>query len=276
MWKVDYEMGSAVVGGVLAARPFQAQQATQGFNSIVRPKRYESSIPSWSWASVIGPIAFQVGRLDTSDKDQISHVRKDGRLEGRKKSRVSMLKAVDFDVQADSLNEFGPPRRASMRVTGLVASVIWAEKEKTWGARIAQSQNGGLLVYKAETDMPAMESLTIEDVAASKRNSGHLTVDFEPDLRDEDLDVSLGDSLVLLFVVKDLEATVGKEQELMGSEKSQKVVWGVPGVMLEGLVLVPVEGGEVTSAEVYRRVGIFTTADEGWSQVSVLQTISAV
>ena len=44
---------------------------------------------------------FLIGRPDTTDEDQISHVRKDGALERARRGRTSLLGAVELDFAAD-------------------------------------------------------------------------------------------------------------------------------------------------------------------------------
>ncbi|KAK5652630.1 hypothetical protein OQA88_10223 [Cercophora sp. LCS_1] len=275
MWKVNYEMHTSAAGFKnMAARPFEVQTHYDAFNATVKPKGHEKehAVPSWSWASVVAPIVFQIGRLDVSDKDQISHVRKDGRLEMRRDTRVSLLGDVKVQCEADLVSPFGPPKgRAVMKVCGLTAGVVWERKEKGYGAEFSQSKNGGLLVYKApagESDLPRMESLSLESKSS-------VTADFEPDLRDEELDVSIGDSLLLLFVLKDLEARVPQNRKEPGA--GAESMFAKKGTMLEGLVLAPAGTDDIgVEGPVYRRVGMFTTANETWGKLQVMGTVTVI
>ncbi|KAG8412667.1 hypothetical protein J3458_013109 [Metarhizium acridum] len=77
-WRVDYALG---VKTELSSAPFRGPLFNHA-RPPVYPRRHKSYYaPSWSWASIIGPITFLAGRLDTSDKDQVSHIRKNGTIE---------------------------------------------------------------------------------------------------------------------------------------------------------------------------------------------------
>jgi hypothetical protein len=260
MWTVDH--GDTLPDNLLTmARPFRLQSSTHTPSSPVRPRRHESyHAPSWSWASVVGPIKFQVGRLDTSANDQIAHVRKDGKTERVKTQRKSLLEAVDIECATEPLHPFGPPRHASLTVRGQTLPVTWIDKEKSKNST-SDAKEGGTLIY-----IPAS--------AAS--DTTPFAVDFLPDLQDADLDVSIGHSLLLLYVLVDLEATIANEEMLPGS------VVGVKGKMLMGLVLaLGAIGGDnrvrSSAQPVYRRVGIFEAAgDENWQEVANKKTVVIV
>ena len=280
MWYVDFEMEP--IHGITSAR-FKALKSAQGDSLLGGSKRLQaSSIPSWTWASVCAPITFQVGKLfQESGKEQMRHIRNDEKLVKRVGNRVSMLELVELNCEADPLNRFGRPLQASIKVSGLTVRVTWAKKLKSWDAQMWQSTNGGLLVYsRPDADsLPAIEKLTLSSIPPpSSCLSVRLTADFEPDLRDEDLDVAMGDSLVLLFVIKDLEATVAMEYEEEASDGEKlPLVSGFPGVLLEGLVLVSAEPVNSMCREgFYQRIGIFTTADEGWIEVCGTENITIV
>ena len=101
-------------------------------NSRVDPRRHKSYYaPSWSWASIIGPITFLTGRLDSNDKDQVSHIRKDGTTERVNRQRISLLEAVEIECTTDSLNPFGPPRHASLTARCQTVPVTWVNKKES-------------------------------------------------------------------------------------------------------------------------------------------------
>jgi hypothetical protein len=261
MWTVDFGKTSFNNLPLMAARPFRLQSSTHTSSSPVRPKLHESYYaPSWSWASVVGPITFQVGRLDTSTKDQISHVRKDGKTEKVNTQRISLLEAVDIECATESLNPFGPPRHASLTIRGQTLPVTWVDKKKSVYSR---SKESGTLVYKP---------------ASASSDTTPFAVEFEPNLRDADLDVSIGHSLLLLYVLVDLDATVAKEKPGGGSLGGP----GVKGKMLMGLVLAPGSTSgdnqvRFSAQPVYRRIGIFEAAGyEKWQEVADKKTVVIV
>lgn len=121
LWYLDstHELGGKHPP-LLAPRPFRSELTYSPFSPMgyrhkraypVSPRRHASyHAPSWSWASVIGPIGFLLGRLDTAAGDQLFHVRKDGAL-AQSKTRASLLENVDMHYTMDSLTPFGPPKR---------------------------------------------------------------------------------------------------------------------------------------------------------------------
>lgn len=68
----------------------------------------EYHVPSWSWTVVIGPISFQIWRLDIRVGDQVSPVRNDGMLE-MAKVWLSLLEQVDIDYKTNPSIRYGPP-----------------------------------------------------------------------------------------------------------------------------------------------------------------------
>ncbi|OXV05179.1 hypothetical protein Egran_07053 [Elaphomyces granulatus] len=125
LWRGDYlVLDNDTLYFLSATQPFRLQSSPYRASSRVRPRRHVSYYaPSWSWASIIGPITFQTGRLDTNDKDQVSHIRRDGTIERVNRRRVSLLEAVEIECVTDSLNQFGPPRHASL--TARCQTVPW-------------------------------------------------------------------------------------------------------------------------------------------------------
>jgi hypothetical protein len=261
MWRVDYAMFGDNFNLNLntAAQPFRLQSSSSQASSPVRPRRHKSYYaPSWSWASIIGPITFLTGRLDTNNKDQVSHIRKDGTIERVDRQRISLLEAAEIECATDSLNPFGPPRDASLTARCQTVPVTWVDKKKSANTIYSRSKNGGTLIYTPSSTSP---------------ETTPLAADFEPDVPDEDLDVSIGDSLLLLYVIVDLDAIVARvETEFIAGQK---------GTMLEGLVLTPVStGGDnrdcATGRAVYRRVGIFEAAGPGWQEIATTKTLTII
>ena len=261
LWAVDYGEGPRL--GLSAALPFRLQSSGQTPSSPVRPKRHESYYaPSWSWASLIGPIKFLVGRLDMSNKDQISHVRKDGKREEVNKNRISLLESVDIECTTDPLNPFGPPQHASLTVHGQTLPVTWTDKTKSANSTYSRSKNGGTLIFPS---------------SSASSDTTPFAADFEPDLIDADLDVSIGDNFLLLYVLIDMKAKIAAHETRGGVP----IAFAVEGKMLQGLVLVPVltAGGNQYSSgaqPVYRRVGVFEAAGERWQEVASRRTITIV
>jgi hypothetical protein len=260
LWTVNYSVKSPVALALFSPLPFRLSTLSPAAAGVpTRPRRHKSyHAPSWCWASVIAPIRFLIGRLDTSDKDQISHIRKDGALEKTRNGRIPLLGSAEVECAGDPLDPFGPPRHASMTVSGPTVPVTWARKQKSTEADCFRLfKHGGSLVYQP----PCVPSSSTSPTATPP-----MAADFEPDFVDEDLDVHIGDPLLLLFVVKDLEATLVKKEANVRS--------GQNGTQLEGLVLAPAAttGGQTA----YRRVGIFEATGQGWQEVATTQTITIV
>lgn len=247
MWKVVHGEDSAHPNKLKMSRLDRSQPP----NHPERPRRHTSYYaPSWSWASVIGPVDFAVGRLDTSDSDQVAHYRKDGKAGGRDRKRTPLLRDVKVECSTDSPNPFGPPRHASLTATCLTLPVSWVGKQKSQDSVQGQSVHGGRLEYNP----PA---------PSSDDDDQRLAADFEPDVPDDDLDVRMGDSLLLMYVIEEQDATVAKVEG--------KTISGQKGVRLEGLVLTP---GDSQAA--YRRVGYFEATGTGWREVATARTITVV
>jgi hypothetical protein len=257
MWRVDCGLDSEIPDLEFAARPFRVLSPHRV--SPVRPSRHKSYYaPSWSWASIIGPVTFLRGGLDIN-KDQVSHIRKDGTTEEIDWHRISLLEAVEVECVTDSLNPFGPPRHASLTARCQTVPVTWVDKKKSANSALFRSKNGGTLVYTPSSTSP---------------QTTPLAADFEPDVPNEDLDVSIGDSLLLLYVIVNPKAIVAK--------KETGYVAGQKGTMLEGLVLTPVSTGsdnrDLNTAgwTIYRRVGIFEAAGPGWLEIATTKTLTII
>jgi len=128
-------------------------------------------------------------------------------------------------------------------------------------SKYTRSKNGGTLVYQPTFTTGSSASSAIT-----------LTAEFEPDLADEDLDVSIGDSLLLLYVIME-DATLVKVEDRFLSRRE--------GTRLEGLVLVPdlTAGGKhdhTVRQTVYRRVGVFEATGHGWQEVATASTVVIV
>ena len=150
------------------------------------PKRHkEYYAPSWSWASVIGPVMY---------KDQGAASFHGGKREPYPINRGesswndgSMLEVLQIRGVPKGLNPFGPPRSAALNVRGFVAPARFHSKVK--GLPAQSSTNGGLLLG---TD-----------------TSSYAQADFEPDVPDAYAEVSLGDVVYLLFTAESRQAGDG-------------------------------------------------------------------
>jgi hypothetical protein len=127
-----------------------------------------------------------MGRLDHNRQDQVSHIQKDGMTEGSNMHRISLLEAVEIECATDSLNQFGLSQNASLTVRCETAQVTWVGKKKSENTARSRSENGGTLIYTLSSTLP---------------ETSPLTADFELDVPDEDMDVSIGDPLLLLYVI---------------------------------------------------------------------------
>ncbi|KAK2766117.1 hypothetical protein FQN54_007632 [Arachnomyces sp. PD_36] len=265
MWTVDYGSSPSASGEIRgAAQPFRFPPSTHSSNPQILPKRHKSYLaPSWSWASVIGPIKFLKGRLDTSNRDQLSHIRKDGKIaESDPHKRVSLLGGVEVECFTESSIPYGPPRAASLTAKCLTLSVTWVDKEKSTDSLFRRSEHGGRLVHTQPPDNSSTDS--------------PLAVDFEPDVPDEDLEVSIGDSLLLMYVIEHQGATVAKEEI---TKEGYKVVSGQEGTTVEGLVLTPAsdtcgKDGMTSGQALYRRVGIFDAVGTYWRDLGTMRSIT--
>jgi hypothetical protein len=237
--------------------PFKPRPSEQTRKYPVRSRRHASYYaPSWSWASVIGPIGFLLGRLDTRAGDQLSHVRKDGAL-AKSTTRRSLLETVDVHYATDSLNPFGPPKEgASLTVLAPTLPVTWTGK---------RDPSDPMLSYRTEH--------VVTYTPGPSGTASSFTADFQPDFFDGESSISIGDWLLLLFVTLDNEGVV--------PHFNNGVVSGVKCRVAMGLVLAP---GPSTRAQtsrpdapsVYRRVGLFSVNDNEWRDVQSKQTVTIV
>ncbi|KAL2150969.1 hypothetical protein VTH82DRAFT_6067 [Thermothelomyces myriococcoides] len=213
--------------------------------------------PSWSWASVIGPISFQIGRLDTVKRDQFPHVRKDGMLE-MAKARHSLLERVDAHYTTDPLNRYGPPKSpASLTIRGPTVLASWTG-ERDAAHPLARHGGGQILTY----------------IDASPGTASISTADFTLDpLGKETLGISIGAELLLLGTILDDKASVPQEND--------GAVWGVQIPSVIGIVLArgaPFPTHDLLtdqSAErsVYRRVGLFRANADEWGRIGRMRTV---
>jgi hypothetical protein len=226
LWYLDntHELGGKNPP-LLAPRPFRFELTYSPFSQMgyrhereypVSTRRHASyHAPSWSWASVFGPIGFLLGRLDTAAGDQLSHVRKDGAL-AQSKTRASLLENVDMHYTMDFLTLFGPPKEgASLTVLVPTLPVTWT------GTRDASDP---LLNFKSE--------YVLTYTPGPSETASSFTVDFVPDLFDGESSSSIGDWLLLLFVTLDNEGTIPYNHD-------SGVVSGIKCKVAMGLVLAP-------------------------------------
>lgn len=234
LWRTDFNVSPA--GWPAAAQPFGFQDVSA--NSPPAKRHPSSLAPSWSWASVAAPIIFASGRVDISKRDQVSHVNKDGTIED------------DVSEWRQSLLQNAKLAQYFLTGTFHTIDVVWTSKEKT--PQAFRSEHGGTLTYEGS-------------------GSEQLTADFEPDVEDQNLEVKMGDRLLLMFVIKDVDGIVARERTL---PDGSKYVSGVKCTTLEGLVLTPARS-DVSEGQ-YRRVGIFETAASMWLDVAKMQTIVVI
>lgn len=191
LWQVDvpHHVFDNPTMPMLAPRPFRTRPSAGGNEpwpaSLMVKTHADYYAPSWSWASMIAaPIKFHIGRLDTRAEDQISHVRKDGRLE-ETKARPSLLHLIEANIYADPLNRFGPPKGpASLTMRGPTVSAIWTGASD---ADAAIKQQMGDQVLRLPFDGP--------ESCQDQQWKAHFTPD---PLREDILGIRVGDELLLL------------------------------------------------------------------------------
>ena len=183
------------------------------------PRRHEMYYaPSWSWASIIGPVEYAgpmtwFGGPYPIDKGEMLWQANDGSV---------ILEMLDAHSVQLGPNPFGYPKSATLTVRGYMAPASFQGKKKALPAQ--SSENGGVLV----------------STTTSATNESPASADFEPDVPNERAEVSLGDLLYLLFVKESGDSWEGA---------SSKTSSGYG----DGLVLRPVDGENST----YNRVGTF-------------------
>jgi hypothetical protein len=252
LWRVDYCIGD---DWLMEPQPFKVPSSSFGASSLPHPKRHASYYaPSWSWASIIGPITFLKGR----SKIHARFHPEDNVADGVQMRRIALLEAEEMECSPDPGYPFGPPRHAALTARSEAVSAIWVDKKKSGNSKIDRSKNGGTLVCASASASP--------DTMA-------LSADFEPDLPDKDLDVSIGDTLLLLVVILIPDTVVAKEEN--------RVISGQKGTKLEGLVLAPVSPGDENGhcgagRAVYRRVGIFEAFSPRWREMATSRTVTII
>jgi hypothetical protein len=264
LWHVDVPDERVTANlPLMAPRPFRLTHAGQQMSREAK-RHAPYYAPSWSWASVIGPIAFQIGRLDRGDGDQVSHVRKDGLLESAV-ARKSMLELVEVHCAVDSLNRYGPPKeQASLTIRGETIGATWEGKRDLDGGPVAYREGEQVLRYSATGSMIS-------------ESDGALTAGFMPDpLGEEALGINVGGELLLLATILDNEAV--RRHEGGGA------VYGVKRATVVGLVLahstmLPSSsqgGGQAAEQLIYRRVGLFLADADDWSRGQRTRTVVIV
>ncbi|KAH0559757.1 hypothetical protein GP486_003728 [Trichoglossum hirsutum] len=136
-----------------------------------RYKQYYA--PSWSWASITGPVTYgiQPPIFDDDGKVQFLINKGEAHWEDDSKNYQLLLTILSVECLRSELNPFGPPRSASLTVRGLLAPAKLQSK--------LSSELPGL---------PAEPELILENGSADAR--------FNPDVY---LETSLGAGLFLLF-----------------------------------------------------------------------------
>ncbi|KAH6838616.1 hypothetical protein B0I37DRAFT_400223 [Chaetomium sp. MPI-CAGE-AT-0009] len=214
--------------------------AGTGTDAVLAKHHATYHAPSWSWASVIGPIDFDIGRLDMGEGDQVSHVRKDGMLE-KATTRHSLL-------------EDDP---ASLTIRGPTIIASWTGKRDA-ADPLAKQKSEQVLTYTATSSGSAVT----------------LTADFTPDpLGEEVLGISIGDELLLLATILDEKAVVPHKDNnsVYGVERAT-----VTGLVLALGAAFPAGGllaDQGDDRPVYRRVGLFSVNADDWSRVQRTRTV---
>ena len=249
MWRTAFDIRAAEMG--IAPQPFGSRDDGA---SPPPPRRHPSSLaPSWSWASVAAPIIFASGRVDRSKRDQVSHINKDGTIEDDvsewRKPILRSAKIAQCPLGSSS------QQLMSLTATCQAVDVVWTSKEKTPNS--FRSEHGGTLTYGG-IEWP---------------NSEKLTADFEPDVMNQDLEVNIGDHLLLMLVIEDAHGIVAMEGTF---PDGTKYVSGVRCMTLEGLVLTRARIDSSSGEILYRRVGIFETSGANWHDVATVKTITVI
>ncbi|KFY61824.1 hypothetical protein V497_02707 [Pseudogymnoascus sp. VKM F-4516 (FW-969)] len=264
LWHVDVPDSHFIANmPLMAPRPFRLTRVGHQMSREAR-RHAPYYAPSWSWASVIGPVTFQIGRLDRGDGDQVSHVRKDGLLESVV-ARKSMLGHVDAHCVVDSLNRYGPPKEpASLTIRGETILATWVGKRDVDGDSVDYREGEHILSYGATG-------------STTSASGGALKADFMLDpLGEEALGIEVGDDLLLLATILDNEAVRRHE--------SGGAVYGVKRATVVGLVLAlstvlpsSSQGGDQAAEQlVYKRVGLFFTDADDWSRSQSTRTVVIV
>ena len=249
LWKPDYEYITQHQDRLRPASSWPNNDPSY-FSKV--PRRHVTYYaPSWSWASVIGPIKF-------SDKESSKRrsVLSDGLplpdtdIEGH----VDLLKRVTINYSFPVSSLYGPPKDANsvLTVWGPTARALFKKEEKKF-VQIS-SKNGGLL-------LPI-------DVDAGDEES--VSADFEPDMPDSRAETRVGEELLMLWVT---ESATGEDilQQLIPE-----------GEMAEGHAMIPYGRGLVLKAVgikagSYRRVGTFYYQDpapwEGWRKLRGMKEV---
>jgi hypothetical protein len=160
------------------------------------PKRHEGYYaPSWSWASVIGPVQYKelCGKSPFGRWREAYPINR-GESDWDEENMNSLLKVLEFQSMQAGLNPFGPPQSATLKVHGYVASARFHGRVKD--LPLQSSSNGGLLLG---TD-----------------TSSSAQADFEPDVLDAYAEVSIRDEVQLLFMVERRPAGDGISRYALG------------------------------------------------------------
>ncbi|KFY45755.1 hypothetical protein V494_00801 [Pseudogymnoascus sp. VKM F-4513 (FW-928)] len=146
------------------------------------PKRHgKYYAPSWSWASVIGPVVYkELEERSCLEGNGRSYGKYGGEYNWGHENMKIILSILSVQCEQQGLKPFGPPKSAYLHVRGHTASATLHSKTKKLPAQ--SSGNGGLLLG---TDKPSAAE-----------------ADFEPDVKDAYAEVSIGDKVCLLFTIE--------------------------------------------------------------------------
>lgn len=241
MWKPDYEYirtGKVDLG---------ATSRTLG-----PPKRREKYYaPSWSWASVVGPIKFEGGPslFGPDEKVQFKLNKGEAHWPNPKVYNYSLL-AVNCVPHRG--NPFGLPVSASLTLHGFVASVVFRGETKTLPNR-SWKQRGVLAPRISGTGKM-------------------LNVIFVPDVPDELQVLPSGSELLLLFMIERAQV---KEEAASGPDDPFNEPEEGYG---SGIVLKP--NTRINEGWSYTRIGTFNydsnSQVEGWKSIQVARAVTIV
>jgi hypothetical protein len=204
-WKYVCGMWKENLAGFLMWQPDYEHVRRNSLSGV--PKRHkECYAPSWSWASIIGPVVYKnLGGESSFGGTREPYPINRGEYGWDDETMNSLFNVLRVQSVQQGLNPFSSPKSATLNVRGYVASATLHSRVKSLPAQ--SSSNGGLLL------------------GADK--SSVAQADLEPDVQDAYAEVSIGGEVHLLFMMESRHAGDG----------ISSYAWG------RGLVLKPAASG---------------------------------
>lgn len=194
LWKPDYPYISVLIREKgtsetsLSPSLSTSLPTDSAYLATIPRRHHERCAPSWSWASIVGPIWYSETASTSFTTWRWEKILPPLRGSGSSRNDIELSEVIHITYQRSEHNPFGRPKNSVLTLRGPIAEVTFEGKDKDQARRNTAPRNQGILLSLTE---------------AGVRGSGQAMAKFEPDLPDSRAEVGVGDELLLLWIRED-------------------------------------------------------------------------